>query len=828
MLVSPKHKALLLSVRNPASILAMLPKAKTLQFKRRKLVALPHTLNTVRTLNATGIRAPSPILHYYEWPRSHSIKNPFVAQAQTAAFLTLYDRGYILNGLGSGKTIASLWAYDYLRSKGRAKKLLVIAPLSTVDLTWADAIFEHFPHLNCTVLHHSTRAKRIKMLDIDADVYVTNHDGAKILWEEINKRPEIDTIIVDELAQCARNAQTDMWKAINLIVNAPKLNRRAWGLTATPMPNSPTDVFGQAKLLTPNTVPRYFTRFRDTVMRQQGPYLWLPRANATETAHAALQPSIRYSREECVDLPPTTYTERHVDLSKPQEKAYKEMLSRLRAEVAEGKITAANEAVKAGKLIQIACIAHGTDVLTDVGWVPIQQVTAAHRVWDGEEWVGQAGAVCFGEKATVVLDGVHMTPDHKVWVGEWVTAQEILDADASSRFDRPEVRLPDRGGAKRVYQWANQMRTLAMPMRLRTAGHAHEPVPALEAPHTPTQLWVPPRQRNTQDVRWPTVSGMDTHAATVHRPELPGLGELWRAGHHGVSSVARIVRGVLGRYAGRILAASDAGAHRQRRRVRPGELPVGDRTTAKQQQAVERNNRHPEGSDDAGASSACVQYQANHTAGADQTVRVVGGARTAYVYDLVSCGPRSRFVVRGVDGQLLIVHNCGIAYTDQKETISFPCKSRLAEVEDLIQESNSKTIVFAPFVSVVNMLADHLRASGYSTEVIYGDVSKTKRHEVFSAFQRSALPQVIVAQPSAMSHGLTLTAASTIIWYAPITSADTYGQANGRITRPGQAHNTLIVHISSTAEERKMYNRLKNKERMQGILLDMVVQSRAA
>lgn len=525
MLVSPKHKALLLSVRNPASILAMLPKAKTLQFKQRKLVALPHTLDSVRILNETGIRAPSPILHYYEWPRSHGIKNPFVAQAQTAAFLTLYDRAYVLSGLGSGKTIASLWAYDYLRSKGKARKLLVIAPLSTVDLTWADAIFEHFPHLDCTVLHHSTRAKRIKMLDIAADVYVTNHDGAKILWEEINKRPEIDTVIVDELAQCARNAQTDMWKAINLIINAPKLDRRAWGLTATPMPNSPTDVFGQAKLLTPNTVPRYFTRFRDTVMRQQGPYLWLPRDNATETAHAALQPSIRYSREECVDLPPTTYTERHVDLSKPQEKAYKEMLARLRAEVAEGKITAANEAVKAGKLLQIAC---------------------------------------------------------------------------------------------------------------------------------------------------------------------------------------------------------------------------------------------------------------------------------------------------------------GLAYTDQKETISFPCTARLAEVEELIQESNSKTIVFAPFVSVVKMLAEHLRAAGYSTEVIYGDVSKTKRHEVFSAFQRSALPQVIVAQPSAMSHGLTLTAASTIIWYAPITSADTYGQANGRITRPGQTHNTLIVHISSTAEERKMYNRLKNKERMQGILLDMVVQSRAA
>jgi SNF2 family DNA or RNA helicase len=73
-----------------------------------------------------------------------------------------------------------------------------------------------------------------------------------------------------------------------------------------------------------------------------------------------------------------------------------------------------------------------------------------------------------------------------------------------------------------------------------------------------------------------------------------------------------------------------------------------------------------------------------------------------------------------------------------------------------------------------------------------------------------------------MSHGLTLTSASTIIWYAPVTSHDTYQQANARITRPGQKNTQFIVHLEGTEVERRIYKRLQSKEKMQGLLLDSV------
>ena len=73
-----------------------------------------------------------------------------------------------------------------------------------------------------------------------------------------------------------------------------------------------------------------------------------------------------------------------------------------------------------------------------------------------------------------------------------------------------------------------------------------------------------------------------------------------------------------------------------------------------------------------------------------------------------------------------------------------------------------------------------------------------------------------------MSHGLTLTEATTIIWFAPIHSNETYRQACARVRRPGQTRTTVVVHIAACEVERRMYNRLEKKESVQGVLLDIL------
>ena len=519
MLVSQKHKKLVLNLRDPERITTIIPTARTLQHKGKTLVAVPHGIDQVRVLRNLGIDAPAPMGYYYDWPGRYK---PFAHQKTTSEFLTLNTRAFCLNGMGSGKTVSVLWAFDYLKKLGLVKRMLVISPLSTLERAWGDEIFRHFPELTFAVLH-GNRAKRHKLLANDFDIYVINHDGINNddTVKLLNARDGLDLIVVDELASF-RNSGTDRWRSLNALINgSKKLGTKAkdwaWGLTGTPVPNAPTDAWAQVKLINPTNAPGYFGQFRDTVMKPAGPFSWTMRDSALETVKNAMQPAVRFSREECIDLPPTTFVTRQTTLTPEQKKAFEEMLKQLKAECDGGQVTAINEAVKMSKLLQICC-------------------------------------------------GVAI----------------------------------------------------------------------------------------------------------------------------------------------------------------------------------------------------------------------------------------------GVDGDVVL-----------------PNGPRIELVREIIDEAEAKVLVFVPFTAALEAVAAELRKD-FTVAIVNGDTSKHERDNVFKNFQNSPNPRVIVANSGTLSHGLTLTAANTIIWMCPIHSNETYQQANARVTRPGQKLNTLIVNIEATELERKIYARLQGKEKVQGILLDLV------
>ena len=118
--------------------------------------------------------------------------------------------------------------------------------------------------------------------------------------------------------------------------------------------------------------------------------------------------------------------------------------------------------------------------------------------------------------------------------------------------------------------------------------------------------------------------------------------------------------------------------------------------------------------------------------------------------------------------------------------------------------------MFVPFTHTIQILQKYLTSNNISCDVINGDVSVNKRSDIVKQFQTCEHPKVLVIQPQAASHGLTLTAANTIIWYAPTTSVETYLQANARIDRPGQKNNMTIVHIKGSQVESRLYSLLRN------------------
>jgi SNF2 family DNA or RNA helicase len=511
VLIVEQAKALALKLNNPSRVLECVPTARML---RSDILVLPHRLDETQVLRNLGFDVPSPILHYYDWPGRYK---PYEHQRQTAAFLTLHKKSLVLNEIGTGKTQSALWAADYLLKTKKVNRVLIMSPLSTLERVWGDAVFMNFPHRKAVVLHGAA-ARRKRLLDTQADFYIINHDGFDIIAEQAVGM--FDLVIADEAA-VLRNPSTQRFKVVRKWMTKNP-GTRLWLMTGTPTPNEPTDAWALAKLVESPYCTATYTAFRDQVMMKSGMYKWIPRVTAVETVQHILQPSVRYTRDECFDLPDTIVQSRRVDMTAEQRKYYDRMMRHLVAEVhdEDTTITAVNEAVKMQKLVQIAC---------------------------------------------------------------------------------------------------------------------------------------------------------------------------------------------------------------------------------------------------------------------------------------------------------------GVAYDDEGNNVEIDCAPRVNAVREVIEEAGQKVIIFVPLTGTLHMLEREL-SKKWSVAVVNGAVSSTERNRIFSSFQDQKDPHVLIAHPATMAHGLTLTAASTVVWYGPVNSNEQYVQANGRVERIGKRHVSNVIHIEATDLEAKMYNRLKNKQKLQGLLLDLIQQ----
>jgi SNF2 family DNA or RNA helicase len=169
----------------------------------------------------------------------------------------------------------------------------------------------------------------------------------------------------------------------------------------------------------------------------------------------------------------------------------------------------------------------------------------------------------------------------------------------------------------------------------------------------------------------------------------------------------------------------------------------------------------------------------------------------------------------------LLQLSAGAVYADTGEVVAFDAKGRMEALLEVIEEASHKVIVFAPFRHAIEIIAEQLKLNGVTCEVVHGDVSANKRTDIFSRFQNSPTPHVLVIQPQAAAHGVTLHAANVVVWWGPITSTETYLQANARVHRAGQRNPCTVVHIQGSPVEKHIYNMLSEKVDVHTRLVDL-------
>lgn len=353
MILVPEKHTILLKHRNPQSILSLIPRSRLLTNEVVNAsdghnIAVYHGIEETKLLRNIGASVPPPMLSYYDWPGRFT---PFEHQKTTAAFLSQHYRAFCLNTMGLGKSASALWAADYLMTEGVVKRTLIVSPLSTLERVWQTEVFQILMHRVAVILHGS-RQKRLDLLNTDWEFAVINFDGLRIIADEVAKRKDINLVIIDEASNGYRNHATGRYKTLKKMLQ-PWM--RLWLMTGTPCPNAPTDAWATARLVNPGAVPEYFGSFQRMTMDQVSKFKWRPKPEGYQLAYAAMQPGIRFKKEDCLDLPPVMWQKRECQLSAEQKTAYNRMHVMMEAEAKTSTITAVNAADKINKLRQILC-----------------------------------------------------------------------------------------------------------------------------------------------------------------------------------------------------------------------------------------------------------------------------------------------------------------------------------------------------------------------------------------------------------------------------------------------------------------------------------------
>lgn len=279
---------------------------------------------------------------------------PHDYQKRAAKWLLSKGRGALFLDPGLGKTSVVYMAFQALRRRGFAKRMLVVAPLRVCHHVWPAEVekWDAFGDLRVEVLHGKDKDK---VLQRDADVYVINPDGLRWLEPHVGKwrfRPEV--LVIDESTQFKSSRS----QRFRIIKKFHHLFAYRWALTGTPIANGYLDLWAQLFLIDQGeTLGRYFSKFRDEFFLSTGfgGYTFVLKRGAEEQIIKKTDAlAYRLKLEDFVEMPDIVYEELRFDLPPKARKVYDTLESEFITELEQGEVLASNAGVKTQKLRQLA------------------------------------------------------------------------------------------------------------------------------------------------------------------------------------------------------------------------------------------------------------------------------------------------------------------------------------------------------------------------------------------------------------------------------------------------------------------------------------------
>ena len=285
-------------------------------------------------------------------------------QNQTVQHIVGHSDSMLWLGLGLGKTISSLTAFDILQKIGAINAVLVIAPLRVCQLVWRQEglKWQHVSHLTFSVMCGSEK-KRIRALFRKADVYLINYESLSWLSIQLQhyfidqgKPLPFDMLIFDEVSKVKRSA-SKRFEAFSPI--AQYFNRRV-GLTASPCSNGLHDLWAQFFMLDGGArLGTHYPTFQSAFFHQVGQAQhnkWEPYKDTRDMiVNRISDMTIEMSAADHLDMPELLVVDVEIDLPPAKAKLYAELEKNFFIELDEGgSIEVFNRAALCNKLLQFS------------------------------------------------------------------------------------------------------------------------------------------------------------------------------------------------------------------------------------------------------------------------------------------------------------------------------------------------------------------------------------------------------------------------------------------------------------------------------------------
>lgn len=309
-----------------------------------------------------------------------------------------------------------------------------------------------------------------------------------------------------------------------------------------------------------------------------------------------------------------------------------------------------------GKLAE-NCLISETKVLSLKGWIKIIDVTPSTLLWDGEEWVLSHGVIAKGIQNTISVNGVRMTPNHKI-----LTNEGWKEASSCTGLRRATVQSPT---GYRLCGFGREKDTVESKVRLRK-GKDNRRERIEKTKNKILRMYAVSsyirKEKNSRYVSASSIRSMAFNDRPLQITYSPSMAQLRRKRNKGMREMEKVSK-FLGRYGANIQEETNFRTDRRKWPLRTRELYMGNYEKPDPKQKMQPLHKYQMGQNNGVRSIREVGDRRNYNFVPER--ETLAGSpfiiKTGFyepVFDIVNCGPRNRFVVQDQDGGLLIVHNC--------------------------------------------------------------------------------------------------------------------------------------------------------------------------